>query len=245
MTDVDQHLDCRDDVDQHIDYHGDDDQRNGQHFELDNDNQNFEQFDDQYFVRSDDGLDFEHQSDEEDSDEALTDEADDFQADDIPLYSGASITVNVTMILLLAFAVRHKLTNEAISDLLYLIRTICPQPNNTCTSFFKFRKFFSRLTIPVHFCYYCSSCFNPIQDIAASACSVCEKAFSSIKDFSYFVHFSVSNQIKSPFARKGFFTYLQHRFSRAKLHESNYEDIYDGKLYKEQMTPNGILSTFL
>ena len=30
-------------------------------------------------MRPDDGLDFEHQSDEEDSDEASTDEADDFQ----------------------------------------------------------------------------------------------------------------------------------------------------------------------
>jgi len=99
------------------------------------------------------------------------------------------------------------------------------------------------LIIPVHFCYYCSSCFNPIHDLATSACSVCEKAFSSIKDFSYFVHFSVRNQIKSLFARKDFFTNLQYRFSRVKLHESNYEDIYDGKLYKELMTPNGILSS--
>jgi len=47
-------------------------------------------------------------------------------ANDTPLYAGVSITVNVTMVLLLAFAVRHKLTNEAISDLLYLIHTICP-----------------------------------------------------------------------------------------------------------------------
>jgi len=78
---VDQHLDCYDYVDWHLDYHDDlnqyldyhdyDDQRNGQHFEqlelLGNDDQNLEQFDDQYFVRPDDGLDFEHQSDEKDS----------------------------------------------------------------------------------------------------------------------------------------------------------------------------------
>ena len=62
--------------------------------------------------------------------------------DNTPLYPGASITVNVTMILLLAFAVRHKLTNEAISDLLYLINTICPKPNNTCKTLYNFKKFF-------------------------------------------------------------------------------------------------------
>lgn len=36
--------------------------------------------------------------------------------DDDPLYPGASITVKVIMILILVFATRHKLTNEAISD---------------------------------------------------------------------------------------------------------------------------------
>ena len=39
-----------------------------------------------------------------------------------------------------------------------------------------------------------------------------------------------------------FFTNLQHRFSGVKVHENNYEDIYDGNLYKELMIPNGILS---
>ena len=63
--------------------------------------------------------------------------------DNTPLYPGASITVNVTMILLLAFAVRHKLTNEAISDLLYLIDTICPKPNNTCKTLYNFTFLFS------------------------------------------------------------------------------------------------------
>jgi len=51
---------------------------------------------------------------------------------DEPLYTGAAITVGVVMTLLLAFIVCHKLTNEAISDLLYLIDLICPKPNRCC-----------------------------------------------------------------------------------------------------------------
>ena len=49
-----------------------------------------------------------------------------------PLYAGAGITVGVAMTLLLAFIVHHKLTNEAIADLLYLIDHICPKPNRCC-----------------------------------------------------------------------------------------------------------------
>ena len=48
---------------------------------------------------------------------------------DVPLYPGATITLKVTMILLLTFVVCHNLSNEAISDLLYITELICPKPN--------------------------------------------------------------------------------------------------------------------
>jgi len=69
------------------------------------------------------------------TDRARTDEADDLQTDDTPLYADASITVNVTLVLLLAFAVHH---NKAISDLLHLISTIFPLalPMTNLKSFF-------------------------------------------------------------------------------------------------------------
>ena len=51
---------------------------------------------------------------------------DNISEDDFPLYPGASISFKVTMILLLAFITQHNLTNEAISDLLYIINLICP-----------------------------------------------------------------------------------------------------------------------
>ena len=128
----------------------------------------------------------------------------DSQAADAPLYPGASITVNVTMLLLLAFTVRHKLTNEAIADLLYLIDIICPQPNNSCKTLYNFKKFFSYLIIPVKYCYYWPNCINPIDDLAAAACPVCKKIFTSIKELCYFLHFSLQDQIKSLYARKYF-----------------------------------------
>ena len=115
---------------------------------------------------------------------------------DIPLYLGASITINVTMILLLAFSVHHKLTNEAISDLLYLIDKICPQPNIGCKTLYNFRKYFSCLLTPVKFCYYCINCLGLVDNLADNACIACGKVFTTIKDLNYLLHFPVSDQIK-------------------------------------------------
>ena len=73
--------------------------------------------------------------------EEETDSESHYEHDD-PLYAGAVITVGVAMTLLLAFIVRHKLTNEAISDLLYLIDHMCPKPNRCCKTLYKFKEFF-------------------------------------------------------------------------------------------------------
>ena len=101
------------------------------------------------------------------------------------------------MLLPLAFTVRHKLTNEAIADLLYLVDIICPQPNNSCKTLYNFKKILSYLIIPVKYCYYCPNCINPIDDLAAAACPVYKKIFTSIKELCYFLHFSLQDQIKS------------------------------------------------
>jgi len=53
---------------------------------------------------------------------------------EVPLYPGATISLKVVLLLLLAFVVHHKLSKEAMDDLLYIINLTCPQPNNCCTS---------------------------------------------------------------------------------------------------------------
>ena len=66
--------------------------------------------------------------------------------------------------------------------------------------------------------------------------------YSSVKDLSYFLHISISSQIRALFSRKKFLTAIKHRFQRRKQHGSHYEDIYDGSIYKKLMTPGSILS---
>ena len=151
---------------------------------------------------------------------------------DEPLYPGAAITVSIAMTLLLAFIVCHKLSNEAIADLLYLIDHICPNPNRCCRTLYKFKKFFSFLAIPFNCCYYCAQCFNPISDVILRACGVCKTVINSVKDLSYFIHIPISDQIRTLFARRHFYSNLLHRFTRVKLNQDCLEDIYDGLLYR-------------
>ena len=161
---------------------------------------------------------------------------------DVPLYPGATITLKVTMILLLTFVVRHNLSNEAISDLLYLIELICPKPNLCCTTVHKFKKYFSYLVTPVKLCYYCPTCFSELS-AKDTVCSICNSIFQSAKDMAYFLHFSISTQIRALFSKQKFLAGLSHRFQRQKQHIDNYEDVYDGSLYKKLMSPGGVLES--
>jgi len=49
---------------------------------------------------------------------------------DDTLYSGVQITSSSSVVLLLSFVFKHKLTRKAFSDLLAVIEAHCPRPNN-------------------------------------------------------------------------------------------------------------------
>ena len=53
---------------------------------------------------------------------------------DDALYSGALITSSSSVVLLLSFEFKHRLTHEALSDLLAVIEAHCPRPNNCRTT---------------------------------------------------------------------------------------------------------------
>ena len=81
--------------------------------------------------------------------------------DSTPLYSGSSFTTDVTLVMILMFSLRHSLSYEAISDLLRLIKTLCPNPNGIPKSFWCFRKHIkTSCTIMPKSCAYCSHCFD-------------------------------------------------------------------------------------
>ena len=110
-----------------------------------------------------------------------TDEQDRGSAD-VPLYSGAPITVAVSMLLIITFAIRHSLTGLALVDLLTLVSLHCALPNQCASSMDLVKKFFMKLKNPVQFHHYCSFCME-YQGLSLADDKLCKNR-SCLKDLS-------------------------------------------------------------
>ena len=79
-----------------------------------------------------------------------------------PLFEGARLTLGVSMLLVITFAMRHSITGVALADLLLLIEVHLISPNYFGHSMKLLRDFFKRLKNPIEFHYYCSFCYEYI-----------------------------------------------------------------------------------
>ena len=94
------------------------------------------------------------------------------------LYSCSPITSSSSVVLLLSFLFEHKLTPEAVGDLLAVVDACCPRPNNCGTTVKKLFQFVSeaKADIVKHFyCSYCNTYYgrgdNPTQ--VNRTCNIC------------------------------------------------------------------------
>ena len=158
------------------------------------------------------------------------------------IYPNARITNATSMLLIMTFAVTHKLSGEALKDLLTLIDMHCLIPHALIQSLYKFKKYFDMLKHPINKHHYCPSCCMPI-DTQCSNCpnASCEKTFAS-NDKPFFIEIPIADQLKVLFNRKGFYSDLRHRFERQKGNVSSIEDIYDGARYQSYMQSGEFLS---
>lgn len=170
--------------------------------------------------------------DEDEVEEDLgQDEDDNDNPDDDPLYNGARITFRESLLAILTFILTHKLTGLAVSDLLSLIEMHCGPDNLCLRSNYMFKKYFRMIGKNlIMCCYYCSNCQVPLQR-QDSICREC----AGQHDVAYFIQFPISDQLKSLFAKPGFYEALQFRFNRIKKNEANLEDVYDASIYQECM----------
>ena len=112
-------------------------------------------------------------------------------SEDLSLYNGAPITVAVSMLLIVTYAVRHCLTGLAIVDLLTLVSLHCAIPNQCASSMKLLKKFFMKLKNPIQFHYYCTFCME-YQGLAIADNKLCKNK-SCLKDLtkkdmsSYFI----------------------------------------------------------
>ena len=124
--------------------------------------------------------------------------------DNLPLYQDSPISVGESSLLLMAFAVRHKLSGVALEDLLELIHFHCPKPNNCITELKEFQLFFQALKHPIVKHFYCSNGVCKVysgtsQPESGATCTVCGTPLSCS---SYFIEIPVVEQLKTILSRK-------------------------------------------
>ena len=68
--------------------------------------------------------------------------------DSKPLYENSPLTVGVSALLIMTFAVRHMITGKALHDLLVLISLHCGLPNYCFKTLYTFKKYFQNLNSP-------------------------------------------------------------------------------------------------
>jgi len=152
---------------------------------------------------------------------------------DPPLYRGSPITLGQSMMAILSFVVAHHCSGAALADLLGLIALHCIIEDNVCIkTLYKFKKYFENLRSPLKMHYFCSKCFSHLRrkdDICGN------EGCDNQSEVSYFVEISIVSQLRQMFNRTGFYDKLNHRFDRRKKNAFNYEDVYDGQVYKHQV----------
>ena len=162
--------------------------------------------------------------------------------DDDLIYPGARISNAVSMLLIMAFCITHKLSGAAVKDLLSLIDIHCLKYHHLIRSLYKFKQYFTSLRSPLVNHYYCPRC-----NISVNSDTICCPNASCHLELTeqnkcFFIQLSIADQLKAFFHRNGFYNDLMYRFNRVKCNGENIEDVYDGLNYQQHMTEGGFLT---
>ena len=78
------------------------------------------------------------------------------------IYKGAPITTASSSVLLMKFIMKHRITQEALADLLKVLQLHCPSPNNIPSTVYHFKKQFKDFQYPINYHYFCSKCLAEV-----------------------------------------------------------------------------------
>lgn len=125
------------------------------------------------------------------------------------LYKEASITTSASSVLLMKYAMKHKLSMEALTDLLQIVKLHCPSPNNIPSSLFHFKKQFKDFQYPINYHYFCNVCLSEVpKDVEFCSNQACSYSFTEANSLSSFIELPVGLQLKSILERKSTILFL-------------------------------------
>ena len=117
-----------------------------------------------------------------------------------PLYENCPLTVGLSALLIITFAMRYLLAGKALHDLLELISLHCITPNYCFKSLFKFKKHFQHLKSPLKYHKYCARCSVAIDDnMQTCPNALCHQDLTVTGNVSCFIELPIEQQLLSMF----------------------------------------------
>lgn len=160
-----------------------------------------------------------------------------------PLYEGARITRSQSSTMIMAFAIRHSLSGAAVQDLLNVMNEHLPSP---CVprSNYLLRKYCMPDTngdIVYHvYCGNCTSYLGTDEELSCDVCGIEVLKLSEVKKGNFFISLSLSSQLRNLLEQSS----VRRRLELNMHHDGSFQDVRDGKLYREAVKPGDISLTF-
>ncbi|PIK36139.1 hypothetical protein BSL78_27028 [Apostichopus japonicus] len=151
------------------------------------------------------------------------------------LYEGAPLSKGQSTLLIMAYAIRHNLTQVATQDLLRLINEHLPIPSVPLSSYHLRKECIfdlGREDIVYH--AYCQNCFAYLgtdEDLSCECCGQITTKAKNIKDGLFFVNISLSSQLKHLLETPSITAKLQPHEQEDE--DDSIGDAMDGSVYKK------------
>ena len=155
---------------------------------------------------------------------------------DLPLYLNASVTLAQCILLIMAYSLSQKLSQESLQQLLELLSLLLPAGHILPKTKHLFSKFFSKRDSIL--CTYCSLCHSLITEEAV-LCSTCSHPVDRkqlLSSGNFFIYIPVQGQLTEILQMH------ELQFNKS-LNDGSVSDIFDGRKYTEflrnQQKPDG------
>ena len=128
---------------------------------------------------------------------------------DYPLFNGCPLSLSSSTLLIKKFQMRHGISQEALSDMLQLMKLHFPTENNFPGTIHLFNKHLPFHTDALEFVYFCSCCFCEISDKEdVDCCEHCKKPLNIKGSISSFIEVPLETQLITILQSKLYYFYM-------------------------------------
>ena len=130
--------------------------------------------------------------------------------EDPPVYPTCPLRLSESVLLIMTLAIRHKLTGDALADVIKLIDLHCiPGPHShSIKTLRELKSYFADSKESLDLFYYCNCCYCLLPTEHTPVCPICDTDLGSPAAKSYFVVLPIEHQLSKFLSRELTFLYL-------------------------------------